>query len=425
MPASTANNLPLKYGWNPKESGWSSDMNLNLQLLAALAHIYVVSDELTSPPGSPTLQSVYIPADGSSGDWLGHDDELAIYTSQGWKFVTPSPGWRARVAGDSQSLEWNGSSWVADSAGLSDAPSDGSTYGRKDGGWAVVSGGSGGTDWAGARVFHVGQGTGMYASIQDAVTAILAGTVPTSTNRAVIMLWPGKYDMTAKVTIPAYTGVKGVSKGLVQLYNNTTDMFQCSDHTWFEDFLIEGAATASLYAFDCNNAQGVHVRRVDMLNNGGTARQKFLKQVGSTWTVLFIEDCIVDYRAISDYAVLLQNSSGAARFCDVNVNDVFFDAYGLTTYGGSFLVRACQDVRFKRSTIRGAATWNTGIRLEKYGATGTPSIEVKHCDMANVQNSAGGVSIYNESGTTVYLTNSDCPGSSFAGTVVNRNSNVT
>lgn len=274
------------------------------------------------------------------------------------------------------------------------------------------------------NVYHVGKASGMFASVQAAIDAINAGTAPSSTNRAVICVWPGKYTSSALITVPAYVGIKGISKGLVQFQNDTTDLFRAGGNNFFEDFLVEGSPTASLYAFDCNNANAVHVRSVDMLNNGGTARQKFLKQVGSTWAVMFIEDCVIDYRATSDYAVLLQNDSGAARFVDTNIKDVFFDAYGLTTYGGSFLMRGVRDVRVKRSTIRGAATYNTGIRLEKFGVSGTPSVEVKQCDFANVENSAGGVSIYNESGTTVYITNSDAPGSSFAGTVVNRNSYV-
>jgi hypothetical protein len=63
-------------------------------------------------------------------------------------------------------------------------------------------------------------------------------------------------------------------------------------------------------------------------------------------------------------------------------------------------------------------------RMEKFGVTGTPTVEIKQCDMAGVENTAGGASIFNESGTTVYLTNSDAPASVFSGTVVNRNSNV-
>lgn len=274
------------------------------------------------------------------------------------------------------------------------------------------------------NVYHVGKASGMFPSVQAAIDAINAVTAPSSTNRAVICVWPGKYTSSALITVPAWVGIKGISKGLVQFQNNTTDMFRPSGNNFFEDFLIEGSPTASLYAFDCNNANAVHVRKVDMLNNGGTARQKFLKQIGSTWAVLFIEDCVIDYRGTSDYAVLLQNDSGAARLVDTNIKDVFFDAYGLTNYGGSFLMRGIRDIRVKRSTIRGAATYNTGIRLEKYGVSGVPSIEVKQCDFANLENSPGGVSIYNESGTTVYLANSDAPASIFSGTVVNRNSYI-
>lgn len=274
------------------------------------------------------------------------------------------------------------------------------------------------------NVYHVGKASGMFNSVQDAINAINAGTAPSVTNRAVIYVWPGKYISTSTIVVPPFVGIKGVSKGLVQFQNDLTDMFQASGDNFFEDFLVEGSPTASLYAFDCNNSNAVHVRRVDMLNNGGVAKQKFLKQVGSTWIVLFIEDCIIDYRANSDYAVLLQNDSGVARIVDTNINDVFFDAYGLTTYGGSFLLRGVRDVRIKRSTIRGAKTYNTGVRLEKFGVSGVPTVEIKQCDFANLENSPGGVSIYNESGTTVYLANSDAPASIFSGTVVNRNSYI-
>jgi hypothetical protein len=44
--------------------------------------------------------------------------------------------------------------------------------------------------------------------------------------------------------------------------------------------------------------------------------------------------------------------------------------------------------------------------------------------MAGPQNAASGVSIFNEAGTAVYISNSDAPASVFNGTVVNRNSFV-
>jgi len=268
----------------------------------------------------------------------------------------------------------------------------------------------GGVDWAGGRVYHVGQAAWMYASVQAAVTAINAASpAPSSTNRVAILVWPGKYTTTAAITVPSYVGIKGVSKGLVQFQNDTTDLFICSGDNWFEDFLVEGGTLSSVYAFNGNNADRIHIRRVDMLNNGGVAVQKFLKQVGATWHVLFVEDCIVDYYATSGYAVLLHNSGAAARYCDTIINNVFFDAYQLTGYGGSFQLKGVQDVRFRNSTIRGAATYNTGIRIELSGVSGVPDINVRHCYLS------GGTPIYNESGTAAYLRQVSAFGSLFDG----------
>ena len=285
--------------------------------------------------------------------------------------------------------------------------------------YAFSASAGGSTDWASGRVYHVGQSPWMYASIQAAVTAINAASpAPSTTNRVVIIVHPGKYTTTAAITVPSYVGIKGVSKGLVQFQNNTTDMFVCSGNNWFEDFLIEGGTLSSVYAFDGNNADKIHIRRVDMLNNGGTSVQKFIKQVGGTWKVLFIEDCIVDYYATSGYAVLLHNNGAAARYCDTIVNNVFFDAYQLTGYGGSFQLKGVQDVRFRNSTIRGAATYNTGIRLELSGVSGVPDVNIRHCYLG------GGVPIYNESGTYAYLRQTSAFGSLFDGSASFRDSFV-
>lgn len=288
--------------------------------------------------------------------------------------------------------------------------------------FTALSGGGGGggsVDWGTGRVYHVGQAAWMYASVQAAVTAINAASpAPSSTNRVVIQVWPGKYTTTSAITVPSYVGIKGVSKGLVQFQNNTTDMFVCSGNNWFEDFLVEGGTLSSVYAFDGNNKDKIYIRRVDMLNNGGTSVQKFLKQVGSTWKVLFIEDCIVDYYATSGYAVLLQNSGAAARYCDTVINNVFFDAYQLTGYGGSFQLKGVQDVRFRNSTIRGAATWNTGIRHELSGVSGVPEIHVRHCFLE------GGVPIYTEYGTLIWLRHTLALSALFDGSAGCRHSSV-
>ena len=101
-------------------------------------------------------------------------------------------------------------------------------------------------------------------------------------------------------------------------------MFICSGNNWFEGLLIEGGTMSSVYAFDGNNADKIHIRRVDMLNNGGTSAQKFLKKVSApSWKTMFIEDCIIDYYATSGYAVPLHNNGAAARYCDTIINNVF------------------------------------------------------------------------------------------------------
>jgi len=283
-----------------------------------------------------------------------------------------------------------------------------------------------------ARVFNVGQQAGMYASVADAVTAINALAVPPSaTNRCVIKVWPGKYTSTASVTIPSWCGVQGVSKGLTQFQNDTTSIFTCSDHVWFEDFLVEGSATAALFAIEGNNASHVHIRRVDMLNNGGTARQKFFHNSGATWITLFIEDCIIDYRGLgeatglTDYAIILENTGTAARFIDTEIQNLFSDSFALTNFGGSIHLFNVQDIRIRNSQIRGVATFTTGVRhIRPAGKTGTPLLEVHNSFLGGAAGTAGGVPIYGGANTNTILTNTDAVGALFDGTKTLRNSSI-
>ena len=261
------------------------------------------------------------------------------------------------------------------------------------------------------NTIRVGKSGADFETVQEAIDKINSlGTVSAS-NRHQILVHPGKYITTATLTLPAWCTLKGASKGAVQFQNDTTDLFTCSGNNFFEDFLIEGGTLSTTYAFECNNTSGIHIRNVDMLNNGGTSTQKFLNQSGATWSVLFIERCVIDYYFTSGYAISLTNSGAAARFCDVIINDLFLDSYQLTGFGGGIRVQGCQDVRVKRSTIRGAATWNTGIRLNLNGVTGTPRVKVFNSDLE------GGIALFNEAGTEFILGAVVTDGSeSFSGT---------
>jgi hypothetical protein len=244
-----------------------------------------------------------------------------------------------------------------------------------------------------------------------------------SGQRATIKLWPGQYVMTSRLDVPGFVSVEGVTnKSTVQLFNDTTDMFRVTgDNTWFSGFIIEGSPNPAVYAFDANNTSGFHLRNLDMLNRNGTSQQKFLKQSGATWHTMFLEHLVIDSYQPDNYCVFLENTSVAGRFVDVEINDVFCDTYHLTNYGGGFLVRGCQDVRFRDSKIRGSATYQTGIRIEKGVPTGTPLVEVF---TTLFENQSTGVSIYNQASTTVSVYNSQAPNCIFDGGNVVKNSFV-
>lgn len=110
-----------KYGWVSGDDGWGNDMNTNLELLMWLAtHPRVLDRDLTAPPGSPTIGDAYIPAATATGDWAGHEDDLAIYwqnpsdASAEWKFVemtTSTDGVAVYIADEDALVIWGGDSW--------------------------------------------------------------------------------------------------------------------------------------------------------------------------------------------------------------------------------------------------------------------------------------------------------------------------
>lgn len=275
-------------------------------------------------------------------------------------------------------------------------------------------------NWAAARVYHVGQYGGMYASVDAALTAINAASpAPSSTNRVVILVWPGKYITSSTIAPPVYVGIRGISKGLVQFQNDTTDLFTLSGNNWLENFVVEGSSTSSVYAINCNNSSKCYIRNIDLSDNGGTARQKFLKQSGNSWTDLYLEHLVLSYYGTSGYAVLLENTAATARDVATEINDIFSDANQLTNYGGSFQIRGVQNARFRSCQIRGAATYNTGIRFELGGVTGLPEMDIRQSYLGG-----GGVPIYTESGTDTYIRNVTAFGALFDGTVSFRNSTI-
>lgn len=87
--------------------------NEALRILDMVTQLTLVAFDQTVPPALPQEGEVYALGLGASGDWLGHDGELALLADGYWHFVTPQPGWMATQAGTDVLRLWTGSAWVA------------------------------------------------------------------------------------------------------------------------------------------------------------------------------------------------------------------------------------------------------------------------------------------------------------------------
>lgn len=87
--------------------------NEALTLVDALLHAAVEDDSVAVPPADAAPGTCWIAAAGATGDWSGHEGELAIRTAGGWRFVSPRPGMRALRTGDGAALRFDGGGWVA------------------------------------------------------------------------------------------------------------------------------------------------------------------------------------------------------------------------------------------------------------------------------------------------------------------------
>ncbi|QFR31729.1 DUF2793 domain-containing protein [Ancylobacter sp. TS-1] len=84
--------------------------NEALLRLDALAQLCVRERSLTSPPADPVPGERYIVAAGATGDWAGHEGEVALHDA-GWRFLVPGAGWRAYVEAEGRTLTHDGIGW--------------------------------------------------------------------------------------------------------------------------------------------------------------------------------------------------------------------------------------------------------------------------------------------------------------------------
>lgn len=71
-----------------------------------------VIDELASPPGSPAEGDRYIVIATATGDWAGHENDVAEWNGTSWAFTTPNPGFAAYIEDEGKQKNFNGANWV-------------------------------------------------------------------------------------------------------------------------------------------------------------------------------------------------------------------------------------------------------------------------------------------------------------------------
>jgi len=83
---------------------------------ALAAPVNVLSITTATPPGAPSEGDTYIiPATGATGAWVGHDNEIAVWSGASWVFRTPIEGWQAYISDEDEYYGFIDPLWVLSS----------------------------------------------------------------------------------------------------------------------------------------------------------------------------------------------------------------------------------------------------------------------------------------------------------------------
>lgn len=86
-------------------------VNHSLRALDALFALSVIDRDLAAPPAGPSEGDRYLVAASATGNWVGHDGEIAAYADGGWLFFQPSAGWRLWVEDEARFQVYDGGLW--------------------------------------------------------------------------------------------------------------------------------------------------------------------------------------------------------------------------------------------------------------------------------------------------------------------------
>lgn len=85
--------------------------NEALRILDVVTQLSVAADDVSTPPTSVSEGTRYLLDAGGTGDWAGHDSEIALFENGTWRFFVPRAGWRAYVVNRDVMVIYDGAEW--------------------------------------------------------------------------------------------------------------------------------------------------------------------------------------------------------------------------------------------------------------------------------------------------------------------------
>jgi len=96
----------------PMATPWNA-YNLALRFLEQGAMWFRFIDrDLSTPPGSPAEGDCYLVATSATGEWSGHDEEIAFYMNGAWVFIEPLEGMGAGVIDEEVAVVYFDGDWI-------------------------------------------------------------------------------------------------------------------------------------------------------------------------------------------------------------------------------------------------------------------------------------------------------------------------
>ena len=85
--------------------------NEAIQLIEALLCPVVEEAELVAPPSDVEAGNCFLVGASATGDWAGHDNEIACFTEGGWRFVTPVDAMQLVNKNSGETISYIEGSW--------------------------------------------------------------------------------------------------------------------------------------------------------------------------------------------------------------------------------------------------------------------------------------------------------------------------